>query len=249
MGPPVSGTRPGARSQLVWTGALLAVAVAAALASDLHGRGARTSFTPPAEFHGERWAVVQDAAAAVDVWGSSGLHGRRLLVATGRWGKPVTTDGASEPRGAPPEDPEARAADHAARVSGALFDATMQGVARELLVVMPDAAFDARVDAIRAARGTTLGDGWASQPYDGIPRGFYRPATLPGSDEAVLLLVEPSFFAAGAPADLPAWLGERGLRVDLALIAAEDPEATAAQREAALALAGRAGAVQLEVGP
>lgn len=243
MSPPETG----ARSQLAWSALLVVLAIAAALAADLRGHRSRQPFTPPEEFHGRRWAVVDDAAAAVEVWSASGLRGRRLVVVSGRWGKPVTPDRAAAPRGPLPEDPAARSTELAARVSGALFDATMSGVARELVVVMPTAAFDARIDAIRAARGTTLGEGWARQPYDGIPRSFHRPATLPRSDEEVLLLVEPSFFADGAPPDLPAWLAERGVRFDLALIAARDPEATPAQQEAAGALASRTGAIQLEV--
>ena len=228
---------------------LVAVAVTSALAADHRGRGARTSFTPQAGFQGQRWAVVQDAAAAVEVWSAAGVHGRRLLVASGRWGKPVPQGGAAPPPAAAPGAPADQPVDRAALVSGALFEATMRGVARELVVVMPTAAFDARIAALRPARHATLGDGWARQPYDGIPRSFHRPATVPRLDEEVLLLVEPSFFAEGAPADLPAWLEERGLRVDLALIAAQDPEATPAQVDAAQALAARVGAVGVEVAP
>ncbi len=245
----MSSPATSAPAQLAWTGVLVALAAAAALASDLHGHAARTPFTPLEGFQGQRWAVVGDAADAVEAWSSAGLRGRRVLVATGRWGKPVTREAGPEAAPAPPDDPAALAAARAAKVSGALFEATMRGVARELLVVMPDAAWDARVEAIRAARETTLGDGWARQPFHGIPRSFHRPATVPRIDEELLLLVEPSFFAAGAPADLAAWLAARGIRFDLALIAATDPLATPAQQAAAAALAGQVGAVQLEAAP
>jgi hypothetical protein len=225
--------------------ALVALFAAAALALDRHGHAARIAFAPPEDFKGQRWAVIQDAASAVELWSAAGLRGRRLLVATGRWGKPVVADGAAAPSSPAPGGPS----DRAGLVSGALFEATMRGVARELLVVMPDAAFASRVSAIRPARETTLGDGWARQPYHGIARAFYRPAALPRLDETVLLLVEPSFFAAGSPPELTAWLEARGVRFDLGLIAVQDPEATPAQEAAALELATRVGAVQVELDP
>jgi hypothetical protein len=232
-----------------WGVTLFLLAAAAAFAVDWHGHASRIAFTPPEDFQGRRWAVVQDAAAAVELWNSAGLRGRRVLVATGRWGKPVVP---GAPATMPPEPSPAAPAgppDRGAQVSGALFDATMRGLARELVVVMPSAAFDARISAIGSARETTLGPGWARQPYHGIPRTFVRPSTLPVQDEAVLLLVEPSFFSEGAPPDLTAWLEARGVHFDLALIAAQDPEATPDQETAALALAGRVGAIQVEVGP
>jgi hypothetical protein len=245
-GRPVGTRVTGTRIQLAWVVALSVLAAASAVAADLRGRASRTTFTPGEDYQGRRWALVPDAAAAVEVWSAAGLHGRRLLVASGRWGKPVHQDGA--PPAITPGDPAAQPVDRAALVSGALFEATMRGVARELVVVMPTAALDARVAAIRSARNTTLGDGWARQPYDGIPRSFHRPATVPRLDEEVLLLVEPSFFAEGAPPDLASWLAANGLRFDLALVAARDPEATPAQEEAALELAARVGAIQLEGG-
>jgi hypothetical protein len=236
----VSWGPAGARAQVAWTVALVLLATGAALGVDHHGTSSRLPFSPPDDLRGARWVVVQDAAAAVDLWSAAGLRGRRVLVATGRWGKPVAPDPAAGAARSTTDDA-------AGRVGAALFDATMRGLARELVVVMPDAAFDARIAAIRSSRETTLFDGWARQPFHGIPRSFHRPATLPHLDEPVLLLVEPSFLAEGAPPDLPAWLEARGVRFDLGLIAARDPEATAAQADAVLALAARLGAVPVEV--
>ena len=233
---------PGRRAQLVWTALLLAGALAAALAADQHGRASRAAFAPPADFQGRRWAVTRDAASAVELWAQVGVHGRRVLVATGRWSKPVAQD-----QGPAPE--AGSAADRAVRVAGALFDATQRGLARELTVVMPTAAFEARVAAMRAIPEATFGDGWALQPYHGIPRGFFRPATLPRPGEPVVLLIEPSFFSGDAPPDLLAWLDERGVRFDLGVIVAQDPAASEAQQTAAMDLATRVGAVPVEVDP
>jgi hypothetical protein len=245
--PPVSIVISGGRAQIAWTVALIGLAAASAVSAELHGHDSRRHFTPPEDFRGHRWAMVQDAAAAVDFWSASGVHGRQVLVLSGRWGKPVPQDGAAPSVAPGTADPAARAVERAGLVSGALFEATMRGLARELLVVMPPAAFDARVAAIRTSREARVGAGWASQTYHGIPRGFFLAERLPRPGEEVLLLVEPSFFAAGAPTDLTAWLEQKGIRFDLALIAAQDPEATAAQQEEALALASRVGAVQVEV--
>jgi hypothetical protein len=242
----VSAPAAGPRTQALWAAALLALAAAAAFAVDQRGHASRLSFTPPQDFQGRRWAMVEDAASAVELWAQVGVRGRRVLVATGRWGKPVTPDPAPIPPGSSAAGPPQ---DRAARVSGALFDATMRGLARDLVMVMPDAAFEARVAAIRPIPETTLGDGWARQPFHGIARAFYRPTTLPRLDEEVLLLVEPSFFASGSPPDLLAWLEDRGIRLDLGVIAARDPESTPAQEAAALELAARLAAVPVEVDP
>jgi hypothetical protein len=243
---PVNGHR---RTSAAWTLALVTVGIGAAVAADQHGRASRLRFTPPDSFQGHRWGLIQDAAAATEFWSASGLRGRQLLVASGRWGKPVPQEVVAAMARAEAAGQITPALERASQVSGALFEATMRGVARELLVVMPPAAFGTRVAAIRAARETTVGAGWASQTYHGIPRTFFLPSQLARPGEEVLLLVEPSFFADGAPTDLVGWLEEKGVRFDLALIAAQDPEATPSQQEAAQALAASLGAVTLEVAP
>jgi hypothetical protein len=224
---------------------LLLLGVASGVAVNARGILSRIPFYPSEEFRGARWALVGDAATAVELWSAAGLRGRRVLVASGRWGKPppaAATPAGPSPGASAPED-------RIGRVGGALYDATMRGLARELTVVMPRTAFEARIEALRSSPETTLGDGWARQPFHGIPRSFHRPSTLPALDEVVLVLVEPSFFEAGAPPDLPAWLESQGVRFDLALIAAWDPEATPAQLELAQALAARVGAIPVEVDP
>ncbi len=49
----------------------------------------------------------------------------------------------------------------------------------------------------------------------------------------MLVLVEPTWFTGGAPADPLAWLSSLGVRWDLALVALEDPAASGVERLAA----------------
>jgi hypothetical protein len=226
---------PHVRARLLWTGGLLALAAAAAVGAEIEGYGSRTTFSPPPDFRGARWAAVNDAGEAVRVWGEAGLHGRKVLLLTGRWAQVKSSD--VEP-GASPDLLDANTA---------VLAAARSGIARELEVVMPPEAFRARVEEVGAAKELSRGDGWFTLPFHGYPRRFTVPDAAVAPREPVLALVEPSFFADGAPAALEAWLREKGFDVELGLIALGDPAATDAQRGRAVLFAESARAVAVEV--
>jgi len=226
------GSVRASKVRLAWAAGIVLFASAAIAGAEATGQAARRAFDPPPEFGGKRWAFVPDAAEAVRAW-----------MLTGRWGRPGST---SQPavvvaRSQSGDAPDLLDAD------SALFAAARLGIAREMLVAMPPAALAQRLDEARGAKDARVGDGWASQPYHGYPRRFSSPAALRAPSDPALVLVEPSFLEAAGPAPIDAWLRDRGVEVDLGIVALDDPAATDAQRERARALADALGAVAVEV--
>jgi hypothetical protein len=230
------------RPRLLWTSAIVLFTVAAAWCAEAKGHAARTTFSPPPEFGTVRWATVGDAGDAVRVWGEAGLHGRKVILLTGRWAQVKSMN---------------REAVEAAAASGSSLDlldadtavlaAARSAIARELSVVMPPEAFQRRIDEVGGAKELSRGDGWFTLPFHGFARRFSVPGSVETPGEPVLALVEPSFFADGAPASPERWLRERGVEVELGLVALADPAATPEQRERAALFAQAAGAVSVEV--
>jgi hypothetical protein len=238
----VTTSTPAVRARLLWTGGILAAAVVAAVGVELKGYGSRTTFSPPPDFHGARWAAVNDAGEAVRVWGEAGLRGRKVLLLTGRWAqvKSMGLEPAETPAepGASPDQLDANTA---------VLAAARSGIARELAVVMPPEAFRSRLEEVGTPKELRRGNGWFTLPFHGYPRRFSVPEAAVAPHEPVLALVEPSFFAEGAPAALEAWLRDKGFDVELGLVALADPAATAAQRDRAVLFAEGTRAVAVEV--
>jgi hypothetical protein len=232
----VTSSTPDLRPRLLWTGAILVAAIFTAVGVELKAHGSRTTFSPPPDFRGARWAAVNDAGEAVRVWGEANLHGRKVVLLTGRWAQ-VRPEAV---------DPTARPSANQLDADTAVLAAARSGIARELQVVMPAAAFRARLDEVGAPKELRRGDGWFTLPFHGYPRRFSVPEEAEVPREPVLALVEPSFFAEGAP-PLESWLRARGFDVELGLVALTDPTATEAQRGKALLFAEAERAVAVEV--
>lgn len=230
------------RARIAWAAALLVAAGAVALALEAAGHASRTTFVAPPEFGATRWAAVGDAGDAVRVWAEAEQRGRRLLLLTGRWAlvQSMRLDAleASTARGAAPDLVDANTA---------IMATARTGIARDLQVVMPPDAWQRRLDEVAAAKELVRGERAFSVPYHGFRRRFALPGALEPPGEPALVLVEPSFFAPGAPDDPAAWLRARGVEVDLGLVALADPTATPDQLERAAAFARHAGAVAVEV--
>jgi hypothetical protein len=227
----------------LWASVILVFTLGAALWVEMRGHSARTAFAPPPEFGAARWASVADAGEAVRVWGEAGLHGRKVLLLTGRWAKVQSmnleiADAAAAP-GSRLDLLDANTA---------LLASMRSAIAREIQVVMPPEAFQRRLDEVVGAKELTRGEGWFALPFHGFARRFSTPEMVVSPAEPVLALVEPSFFAAGAPAAPLAWLRDRGVDVELGLVALADPTATPEQRDRAAGFAQDAGAVSVEVG-
>ncbi len=234
------------RSEWLWTGGLAALALLALGGAEARGRGARTFFAPPPEFRGGRWAMVGDAGQAFRVWRAAGLHGRAALVLTGRWSRPRSL------RERPPTPREMAAGPggpaEAVDADSALFAAAQLGIARRLEVVLPPAVLERRLGEVAGRKELVRERGAYRLPYEAVERRFSAPEAFAPPGEPVLVLVEPSFFQAGAPGDPAAWLASRGAAFDLGLVALEDPAADAGQREAARLFAAAQGAVFVEAG-
>jgi hypothetical protein len=213
----------------IWSAAIAGIALAAGLAAEIHGRSSRHPALLPPEAQGGRWATVGDAAASYRVWETTGARGRRLVVLTGRWSKPRNL------RDDPPSEEEMRTGKDLlvhgmVDVNGALYAATLAGIARRLDVVMPPAAYQQRRAEVSGQGDLELQDGAFRLPYESVERRFSKPDAFRAPAETVLVLVEPSWFQEGAPESVPYWLASRGVFFDLALIALSDPVATEAER-------------------
>jgi len=237
---------PPRRRPLAWAGALLLASAAVAATAEARGRGARQLFEPGADTGPARVGMVGDAAGAFRVWREAGLHGRHLLVLTGHWSKPRNLR--SQPL--TPEELETvrqRGDVDLLDAQSALFAAGRLGMARRFDVVMPPEAFSQRLGQVRGQKELLRGDGSFVLPHRGLERRFSTPRAFVPPRETVLVLVEPSWFAAGASADPLGWLAGLGVRWDLALIALDDPTARGEERQAALAAGQAAGASFWEV--
>jgi hypothetical protein len=248
---PTDAARPGApaapssrRLELIWAAALALVSALAVAGVAWNASAARRVLEVPG---GEaRWIAVPDAGDALRAWVDLGLHGRRLLVLTGRW----TTLPFSSPKASGVNSPSPPLLDAGfLDVENVFLVAARLGTARALTVVLTPPAFAARREAARSGKDVELHDDWLVQRFHGYERRFTLPAALPPAAEPVLLLVEPSFFAPGVPPDPVAWLRERGVGFDLATVALGDPAATPEQAARALALARAHGASMMGVGP
>jgi hypothetical protein len=232
---------PSVGARLVWAGALVALLAGTAAAMEWRGRASRTPFTPPAGLAGSRWVAVPDAGDAIRLLAEGGVHGRVLVLFSGRWPDVRASAFETDVPGAPARPEDQIDADTATVAAARL------AIGRELRAVLLPDAYAARVAQVRGAKGFSGGDGSFDLPFHGYPRRFSTPDAFAAPGEPVIAVVEPSFFGEGAPADLEAFAAERGLRLELGLVALADPAATPAQREAAAGFARRAGAVGVEV--
>lgn len=226
-------TNRGDRARWAWAigPALVAATVLAAL--EAHGHDSRGAFAPPLELRGRRVLAVGTAADAFALWDAMAVRGRRVVVLTATWAKP------RKPSEHPPltTDDTSGGATPALEAGTALYAAARLGIARRLDVVMPPAALERR-RAELGARKEITGEGLAfSARYEALERRFSPPEAFIAPAEPVLVLVEASFFAEGAPPDPLRWLASTGVDSDLVLLALDDPGATDARRAAARAYA------------
>jgi len=225
-----------------------ALASAAALAAEAHGRGARVWFQPGQGDLASRLVAVPDALAAAGAWQAAGLRGRRLVVLSGQWSRP------RNPRREPATAEEIAAGRVTAdglvlEARSALYWAARSGLVRAIDVVMPPETLERRLAEVRGRKELRLEGGAFRLPVEGLERRFSTPAGFTPAGEEVLVLVEPSWFGAGAPPDPLGWLRDRGARWDLALVALADPAATAEQRRLAQEYGVAAAARFGEAGP
>ncbi len=202
-----------------WAVALAIVAASATAAAHWHGRTSRVPFRPPPQLPHLQAASVRDAADAFVLWKGSGVNGRRVIVLTGRWSGPGR--GAAAGGGALPD------------MTSALYWAAHDGVARAFDVVMPPGAFERRRAADASNKVFQPEDGAYRHDLQGFRLRFSLPRALEPPPEPALVLVEPTWFSAGAPVDPISWLSSRRVRTDLVVVALDDPEADDSQRRAA----------------
>jgi hypothetical protein len=214
-----------------------AIVAAVALASaEWHGRASRIGFRPPPQLAQRPVAGVRTAADAFLVWRESGSNGRRLVVLTGQWGGPrpaPTTPRATGGAGAARAALGSGAAGDPLDASSALYWAARLGVVRGFDVVMPPSSFERRVAADAAHKVFRPEDGAYRHDLHGFWLRFSLPRAFVPPPEPALVLIEPTWFAAGAPPDPLAWLSSVGVRTDLALVALDDPAASDEDRRAA----------------
>jgi hypothetical protein len=230
------------RTRFAWAVLLGALALASAAAMEWTGRASRTAFERPAIAGSSRWIAVRDAGEAVRVLGEGGVHGRQLLLLTGRWPN-VRSAGFEPGAAADGSPPPADLIDaDTATIAAARF-----AIGRELHVIMAPQAYGARLHAVQAAKELVSGEGWFAVPFHGYERHFWLPDAFRAPPEPLVAIVEPSFFVDDAPADVDAWLRQRGAELEVGLVALGDPAASSEQLGRAAAFADLHGAVALEV--
>lgn len=235
---PAHGSRAtGAAAHWAWTAAVVLLAALVAFAAERSGAPARGRPALPPALEATRWGIVDDAAGAARAWSALALRGRTLVLFTGRW-------------------PALRGEDlHRARQTGgapgghvtpdtAVLAATLDGVVRRLVVVMPPRAWQARLEAVAGAKQLVRDGRCFSLPFDALERRFCAAGAASPPGEPALVLIEPSFFAEPGTTAVDGWATGGG--VALGLVATRDPVAGAPEREAAARLAAAVGAVPLE---
>jgi hypothetical protein len=234
--PIVPAPRADLRRRLAWAAAIAVLAAGSIVAVQARGRSARLPFDPPPELRGHPWVAVGDATSAFRVWRAAGIRGRWLVVLTGRWSRPrdprevlATAEELLATRGPDGSLPEFVDAENA------LYAAAQVGIARRFSVAMTPPSLARRIEESRGKPDFEPESGDAFRfPFHGLARRFSTPDRLDAPTEPALVLVEPSFFAAGGDAP-DRLLRDRGVSFDLALVALDDPAADDAQRAAARA--------------
>ncbi len=235
-------TRPLVVARWISTAAVAFALAATVASSQLRGSAARRNGAPAA---GAPHSVsVSDAADAFRMWRSAGVRGQRLLLLTGRWTSvPLQSVPSSVLRHlAGTSELPARGSPFLT-VDTATLAIALSGIARRMDVVMPPAQFQQRLGAVRGHKDLEAGDDSFALHFNGFERRFFAFPDGPQWIEPVIVLVEPSFFAAG-DADVAGWLAARHLPASQIAVALADPVATDPQREKAKALAAGAAAAE-----
>jgi hypothetical protein len=231
-GPPLSPSA--VRGRLLWAAGIAVATVAAFVLAGWHGRESRALFRAPPGLGQRPAAAVGSAADAFVVWRGSGLRGRRLLLLTGQFGGSSRLQGATATGGA-------------VTPASAVYWASRLGLVRAIDVVLPPADFERQRAGDAAHKEFQPEAGAYRHDLHGFWLRFSSPDAVLPPTEPALVLVEPSWFRPGAPADPLAWLSSLGIRTDLALVALDDPNATDSDRRAAASYARGAGIPQLEI--
>lgn len=232
-----------ASRKLIVAAAIAALSAAALASMELRGRAARVRFDVPVDLGAHRAAMVHSATDALRVWADTGVRGRRLVILSGQWAKPSIAR----------THPSASATlastwtSSAQDPSDAIFASTRLGIVRSLDVVMPPASFSRRLEEVSSTKVFVREEEAFRTTYSGLERRFSTPQGFVAPDEPVLVLIEPSWYAEGAPLDPLRWLASRGVTWDLALLALADLSATDAERLAASSYGRALGARFVEV--
>lgn len=227
------------------TGIAAAAVGAAALASmaglDSWGRSRRTLTGPVAPFSSARQLLIDRPRDAVRVWREAGARGRIVVAVTARWNRIVIgLFGPTARDSHYPVTVSNMASDRAALLDSAnfLYVASLDGIAREVIAVLPEDRYRERLPA--GHDGMSLPASITST-FEGFPRSFTTLSRLALPAEPSLLYVAASAFEEPLTDELEAALERAGLRTDLALFCLElgDDRVSDAARTRLLAAAGR----------
>lgn len=218
-------------SYVLWsfvaTGLLLAVLVLLTVA----GRSGRGSGPLPAK----RVVIINNPEDTYRRWQGDGQRGR-VVIAASRWLNFVDINSSLI---IPIRNPQplrvtnlAKGAEAQLSAKNFLNIAVLNGVAREIIHVVPEAEYPDRLAAVRAVEGAIARADDILVPHFGTPRristfkGFKVPA------EPVLLYLNASFFKYHQPEELLEKLKKTGLQIDetVLCLSSDDSEVTAEER-------------------
>jgi len=195
------------------------------------GRSGRSS----GPLSGNRPVIVSNPEDAYLRWHGAGQRGR-IVIGISRWLNFVDID---TTRIIPARNPKplrvtnlAAGAEKQLSARNFLTVAVMNGIAREIIHLVPEAEYPDRAAVVRKGSGARVRDGVISIPYLGTPRRITTVESLQPFDEKVLLYVNASFFRYLQPEELLTLLKSKNIRADdtVLCLSVGDSEVTDGER-------------------
>jgi hypothetical protein len=183
---------------------------------------------------GLRISIISSPEEAYRRWHASGERGR-VVVSVSRWLNFVDIDdGALIPKGNPVP---LRVTNLAAGLEKLLSPenflclAVKTGIAREIIHLVPDEEYPARLASVREVEGAMLKGDAIMAPYIGTPRRITTLRRFKRGGEPVLLYLNASYFRYSTPEDVLAQLRKSSVSIDAAVLCLSDRDPAVSPEE------------------
>lgn len=223
------------RQYAQWSILILCFISASAYLLSTKGKGGRKP-APPIPDMRQNFAFVDNPEQAYLRWKTRGEHGR-IVVSLSRWLNFV------EPvEKLPTDNPVplrvtnlAKETEKLLSAENFLFMTVRSGIAREIIHVVPESGYAARLDGVKQVEGAIERKHDILVPYIGTPRRITIPTNLVMGNEPVLLYVNASVFSDYEPKELLKLLRHAGLKAsEIVLCQSADDTQVTAQEHARL---------------
>jgi hypothetical protein len=223
--------KTGRNAYLVWALAATGLLCAALLLVTAVGRSGRVY-----AHHPEKPVMVNSPEDAYRRWRKAGLNGR-VVISISRWLNFVDINSALI---IPVRNPKpllvrnvAHEAEKQLSAKNFLKIAVLNGVAREVIHVVPETEYPDKVAAVREVEGATARGDAIFAPDHGTPRRITTLKGLKRAGEPVLLYLNASFFRYHTPEEVLEGLKRAEIAADdvVLCLSANDPDVTEAERD------------------